>query len=373
MGHFVAGNSTSVRLMLTHSRRKAESNHNLSVFVCSGHRKKIGIHHVRGGLNVRNSPAYRLMCGGTGTRLYNSHGLNLVGCMVTLVGNTHLNVTTRSMKLDRTTCGRKLTCTGSHGRFKGTVVRFPTICSVLTVVGNGLSTKHTLLCRATHCMSVCGTLSSVTHRHGLAPRRHRRRGGCTGLTSDFAPLTGNVGSRCTGRGTCSYVRVRNNSNFVVRCTYRHVCHSTHVADVCRNAARLRAMTTVHCMAGNSCVTAVHRFRTVPYSPRVRPLVSHLGGVTSGFRTDAGTIGRTRSRRLLSFATHELVRVTTSVVVSRLLVRSTDESSRLFSGSTRMCLGCTRTRIRGRTGFVDGFSGRSLTFCGGWRGVVRHGN
>lgn len=270
---------------------------NVSTFVMRGSAPNLMFKGSRRGVNLRNSEALRLAFRSVhipSRGLLNGRKRNF-GVTVTGLSTKQVNVTSRTLKVTRTTFRTTTDCTGRHMRFNGPVTTRRNIKFGLTSVTADIRTTGLLVC---HTTSV--------HRHNVG---YKLRTSVTGLFTSGATMS--ISART--------VRMFNNCNCARSCPIRHCFHSTGVARVCRNADRVRQVIVDgrlwegEPVVGSPCVG--------------RSVWDRKGAV--GFRLD-------RRRRVVEGVIHSFTEGRITPATTR-HSRRRHFSERVFSGVTRLNL------------------------------------
>jgi alkylation response protein AidB-like acyl-CoA dehydrogenase len=284
--------------------------------------------------------------------------LGLIRYVMSLMNGARLGVGAQSVGICEMAYREALKYAQERAQFGKTIINFPAVYEMLTVMKAKLQGARALLYETSRFVDVYKAYNVVAEDRKLTPEERSEQKEYQKLADFYTPLLKLFSSEYSNQLTYDAIQIHGGSGFMKDYPIERAYRDARITTIYEGTSQLQVIAAIRGVTTGQALAQIKRYADLSVRPEQQPLREALSAMTTEYEAALATVQALKEQEYIDFHARRLVEMAGHIVIGYLLLIDSQRDS-TFSRSAEVYIKCAKAWNAERSAHIREFDANDL--------------
>jgi alkylation response protein AidB-like acyl-CoA dehydrogenase len=316
---FITNGDGDLALVLARSEEGTRDGRGLSMFVYDKRKGGVTVRRIEHKMGIIGSPTCELVFKDAPGELIGSRKLGLIKYVMALMNGARLGIAAQAVGLSEAAYREALSYAKERAQFGKTIIHFPAIYEMLSVMKAKLDASRTLLYETARFVDLYKTYQHISEERKLSLEERDEMKTNQHLADLFTPLAKGISSEFCNQNAYDAIQIHGGSGFMKDYAVERIYRDARITSIYEGTTQLQIVAAIRGVTTGGYLKQIRVYEKEELRPDLEKYRRVLISLTQDFEEAAEKVLATGDQEFLDFHARRLVEIAGYITMSYLLV------------------------------------------------------
>jgi 3-(methylthio)propanoyl-CoA dehydrogenase len=316
---FITNGDGDIALVLARSEEGTRDGRGLSMFVYDKRNGGVTVRRIEHKMGIIGSPTCELVFKDAPGELIGSRKLGLIKYVMALMNGARLGIAAQAVGLSEAAYREALSYAKERAQFGKTIIHFPAIYEMLSVMKAKLDASRTLLYETARFVDLYKTYQHISEERKLSNEERDEMKTYQHLADLFTPLAKGITSEFCNQNAYDAIQIHGGSGFMKDYAVERIYRDARITSIYEGTTQLQIVAAIRGVTTGGYLKQIRVYEKEDLRPDLEKYRRVLISLTQDFEEAAEKVLATGDQEFLDFHARRLVEIAGYIIMSYLLV------------------------------------------------------
>ncbi len=316
---FITNGDGDIALVLARSEEGTRDGRGLSMFVYDKRNGGVTVRRIEHKMGIIGSPTCELVFKDAPGELIGSRKLGLIKYVMALMNGARLGIAAQAVGLSEAAYREALGYAKERAQFGKTIIHFPAIYEMLSVMKAKLDASRTLLYETARFVDLYKTYQHISEERKLSNEERDEMKTYQHLADLFTPLAKGITSEFCNQNAYDAIQIHGGSGFMKDYAVERIYRDARITSIYEGTTQLQIVAAIRGVTTGGYLKQIRVYEKEDLRPDLEKYRRVLISLTQDFEEAAEKVLATGDQEFLDFHARRLVEIAGYIIMSYLLV------------------------------------------------------
>lgn len=347
---FITNGDANIHLVLARSEEGTHDGRGLSMFIYDKRNGGVNVRRIENKMGIKGSPTCELVFKNAKAELCGDRKLGLIKYVMALMNGARLGIAAQSVGLSHAAYVEALAYAKDRKQFGKTIIEFPAVAEMLSVMKAKLDASRTLLYETARYVDIYKSLDDISRERKLTPEERIEQKMYSKLADAYTPLGKGIGSEFANQNAYDCIQIHGGSGFMKDYACERIYRDARITSIYEGTTQLQVVAAIRYVTTGAYLARIKEYEQVPVAPEYEGLKNRLKDMADKFSAAVNKITNTKDQELLDFTARRLVEMAAYTIMGHLLLQDAS-SNDLFAESAQVFVRYAESEVDKHSMFI----------------------
>ncbi|GHT11163.1 acyl-CoA dehydrogenase [Bacteroidia bacterium] len=316
---FITNGDADIKLVLARSEEGTTDGRGLSYFVYDKKDGGVRVRRIENKLGIKGSPTCELVFTNAPSKLVGERRLGLIRYVMSLMNGARLGVGAQSVGICEMAYREALKYAGERAQFGKTIINFPAVYEMLTVMNAKLQGARALLYETSRFVDVYKAYNVVAEDRKLTPEERTEQKEYQKLADFYTPLLKLMSSEYSNQLAYDAIQIHGGSGFMKDYPIERAYRDARITTIYEGTSQLQVVAAIRGVLTGTALSQMKHYALQEVRAEQKYLAQILAEMTAEYETAVATVQALKEADYIDFNARRLVEMAAHIVIGYLLL------------------------------------------------------
>jgi alkylation response protein AidB-like acyl-CoA dehydrogenase len=356
---FITNGDSDIHLVLARSEEGTHDGRGLSMFIYDKNQGGVNVRRIENKMGIHGSPTCELVYKNAHAELCGDRKLGLIKYVMALMNGARLGIAAQAVGLSQAAYNEGLAYAKDRKQFAKTIIDFPAVYDMLSVMKAKLDAGRALLYQTSRCVDVYKALEDIARERPLTPEERQEQRKYSKMADSLTPLAKGMNSEYANQNAYDCIQIHGGSGFMLEYACQRIYRDARITSIYEGTTQLQTVAAIRYVTNGSYAAQLHEWEQQPILPEFEPLMQRIKEMTSKFEACTTAVKEAANQELLDFVARRLMEMAAVCLMSQLLMQNAVADKDLFGRSLTVYVNYAEAEVEKHFNFIRKFNADEL--------------
>ena len=343
---FITNGDGDIALVLARSEEGTRDGRGLSMFVYDKRKGGVTVRRIEHKMGIIGSPTCELVFKDAPGELIGSRKMGLIKYVMALMNGARLGIAAQAVGISEAAYREALQYAKERVQFGKTIIQFPAVYEMLSVMKAKLDASRTLLYETARFVDVYKTYQHISEERKLTNVERDEMKVFQQLADLFTPLAKGITSEFCNQNAYDAIQIHGGSGFMKDYAVERIYRDARITSIYEGTTQLQVVAAIRGVTTGGYLKQIHAYEKQDLRPELERFRRILISLTQDYEEAVNKVLSVGDNEFIDFHARRLVEMAGYIIMSYLLVLDANrdmEYSRSAQNFNKMAKGEVKAR------------------------------
>ncbi len=343
---FITNGDGDIALVLARSEEGTRDGRGLSMFVYDKRKGGVTVRRIEHKMGIIGSPTCELVFKDAPGELIGSRKMGLIKYVMALMNGARLGIAAQAVGISEAAYREALQYAKERVQFGKTIIQFPAVYEMLSVMKAKLDASRTLLYETARFVDVYKTYQHISEERKLTNVERDEMKVFQHLADLFTPLAKGITSEFCNQNAYDAIQIHGGSGFMKDYAVERIYRDARITSIYEGTTQLQVVAAIRGVTTGGYLKQIHAYEKQDLRPELERFRRILISLTQDYEEAVNKVLSVGDNEFIDFHARRLVEMAGYIIMSYLLVLDANrdmEYSRSAQNFNKMAKGEVKAR------------------------------
>lgn len=355
---FITNGDADIKLVLARSEEGTSDARGLSYFVYDRVHDCVKVRRIENKLGIKGSPTCELVFTNAPAKLVGDRKLGLIKYVMSLMNGARLGVGAQSVGLCEAAYREALNYANERAQFGKTIINFPAVYEMLTVMKAKLQAARSLLYETARFVDVYKAYNLLAEDRKLTAEERAEQKQYQKLADFYTPLVKLFSSEYSNQLAYDGLQIHGGSGFMKDYPIERIFRDARITTIYEGTSQLQVVAAIRGVTTGGALARIQQYDQMPVKPEHEYIKKQLNVLTADYEKAVAMVTATGDSEYLDFHARRLVEMAGHIIMAHLLLQDSQRSDDYIL-STEVYLKYATAQNKAHGAYIENFEAKDL--------------
>lgn len=316
---FITNGDGDIALVLARSEEGTHDGRGLSMFVYDKANGGVTVRRIEHKLGIIGSPTCELVFKNAKAELVGQRRMGLIKYVMALMNGARLGIAAQSVGISEAAYQEGLAYAKDRAQFGKSIINFPAIYEMLTVMKAKLDASRSLLYETSRFVDVYKAYYHLSKERSLTKEEKEEMKEFQKWADFYTPLAKGMSSEYCNQNAYDAIQIHGGSGFMKDYPVQRIYRDARITSIYEGTTQLQVVAAIRGVTTGCYLSKMHEYETAEISPELESCRKVLIELTEKYAESVETVSSTKDNDYIDFQARRLVEMAGNIIMSYLLL------------------------------------------------------
>jgi alkylation response protein AidB-like acyl-CoA dehydrogenase len=316
---FITNGCADIHLVLARSEEGTSDARGLSYFVYDKKDGGVTVRRIENKLGIKGSPTCELVFNNAPASLVGERKLGLIRYTMSLMNGARLGIGAQSVGICEMAYREALKFANKRSQFGKTIINFPAIYEMLTVMKAKLQGARALLYETARAVDIYKAYGFIAADRKLTPEERNEQKEYQKQADFFTPLIKLMGSEYCNQLTYDAIQIHGGSGFMKDYPIERAYRDARITTIYEGTSQLQVVAAIRGILTGAALERIKYYAAQEIRAEQKPLADILAKMTAEYEAALASVQAFENTEYVDFHARRLVEMAAHIIMGYLLL------------------------------------------------------
>ncbi|MDR2026970.1 MAG: acyl-CoA dehydrogenase family protein [Prevotellaceae bacterium] len=316
---FITNGDADIKLVLARSEEGTKDARGLSYFVYDKRYNKVKVRRIENKLGIKGSPTCELVFTNAPAKLVGDRRLGLIKYVMSLMNGARLGVGAQSVGICEAAYREALKYANERAQFGKTVINFPAVYEILTLMKAKLHASRSLLYETSRYVDLYKAYGFIAEDRKLTPEERQAEKSAQKTSDFFTPLLKLFSSEYANELTYDSLQIHGGSGFMKDYPIERLYRDARITTIYEGTSQLQVVAAIRGITTGFALNKIREYEALTYRPEHEYMKNRLVEMTDAYAEAVEKVTSAANPEYVDFHARRLVEMAGHIILTYLLL------------------------------------------------------
>jgi len=357
---FITNGDGDIALVLARSEEGTRDGRGLSMFVYDKRKGGVSVRRIEHKMGIIGSPTCELVFKDAPGELIGNRKMGLIKYVMALMNGARLGIAAQSVGISEAAYREALQYAKERTQFGKTIIQFPAVYEMLSVIKAKLDASRTLLYETSRFVDLYKTYQHISEERKLTNAERDEMKDFQRLADLFTPLAKGITSEFCNQNAYDAIQIHGGSGFMKDYAVERIYRDARITSIYEGTTQLQIVAAIRGVTTGGYLRQIHVYEKHDLKPELEKFRRVLISLTQDYEEALDKVVSVGDSEYLDFHARRLVEMAGYIIMSYLLVIDANRDME-YSRSAHVFNKMAKGEIKARAEFIRASSIEDLGY------------
>jgi len=326
---FITNGDGDIALVLARSEEGTRDGRGLSMFVYDKRNGGVTVRRIEHKMGIIGSPTCELVFKNAPGELIGNRKMGLIKYVMALMNGARLGIAAQSVGISEAAYREALQYAKERVQFGKTIIQFPAVYEMLSVMKAKLDASRTLLYETSRFVDVYKTYQHISEERKLTNDERDEMKKYQHLADIFTPLVKGITSEYCNQNAYDAIQIHGGSGFMKDYAVERIYRDARITSIYEGTTQLQVVAAIRGVTTGGYLKQMHVYEKLDLRPELEKFRRILISLTQDYEEAAEKVIAVGDSEYIDFHARRLVEMAGYIIMSYLLVLDANRDMEYF--------------------------------------------
>ena len=343
---FITNGDGDIALVLARSEEGTRDGRGLSMYVYDKRKGGVSVRRIEHKMGIIGSPTCELVFKDAPGELIGNRKMGLIKYVMALMNGARLGIAAQAVGISEAAYREALQYAKERAQFGKTIIHFPAVYEMLSVMKAKLDGSRTLLYETARFVDLYKTYQHISEERKLTTEERDEMKEYQKLADIFTPLVKGITSEYCNQNAYDAIQIHGGSGFMKDYAVERIYRDARITSIYEGTTQLQVVAAIRGVTTEGYLKQIRVYEKLDLKPELEKYRRVLISLTWDFEEAAEKVINVGDSEFIDFHARRLVEMAGYIIMSYLLVLDANrdlEYSRSAQNFNKMAKGEVKAR------------------------------
>lgn len=347
---FITNGDGDIALVLARSEEGTRDGRGLSMFVYDKRLGGVTVRRIEHKMGIIGSPTCELVFKDAPGELIGNRKMGLIKYVMALMNGARLGIAAQSVGICEAAYREALQYAKERAQFGKTIIQFPAVYEMLSVMKAKLDASRTLLYETSRFVDLYKTYQHISEERKLNNVERDEMKEFQRLADLFTPMVKGISSEFCNQNAYDAIQIHGGSGFMKDYAVERIYRDARITSIYEGTTQLQVVAAIRGVTTGGYLKQIRAYEKVELRPELEKFRRILISLTADYEEAVEKVIAVGDNEFIDFHSRRMVEMATYIVMSYLLVLDSNRDMDYFR-STQVFNKMAKGEVKARAEFI----------------------
>ncbi len=347
---FITNGDGDIALVLARSEEGTRDGRGLSMFVYDKRLGGVTVRRIEHKMGIIGSPTCELVFKDAPGELIGNRKMGLIKYVMALMNGARLGIAAQAVGICEAAYREALQYAKERAQFGKTIIQFPAVYEMLSVMKAKLDASRTLLYETSRFVDLYKTYQHISEERKLNNVERDEMKEFQRLADLFTPMVKGISSEFCNQNAYDAIQIHGGSGFMKDYAVERIYRDARITSIYEGTTQLQVVAAIRGVTTGGYLKQIRAYEKIELKPELEKFRRILISLTADYEEAVEKVIAVGDNEFIDFHSRRMVEMATYIVMSYLLVLDSNRDMDYFR-STQVFNKMAKGEVKARAEFI----------------------
>ena len=347
---FITNGDGDIALVLARSEEGTRDGRGLSMFVYDKRLGGVTVRRIEHKMGIIGSPTCELVFKDAPGELIGNRKMGLIKYVMALMNGARLGIAAQAVGICEAAYREALQYAKERAQFGKTIIQFPAVYEMLSVMKAKLDASRTLLYETSRFVDLYKTYQHISEERKLNNVERDEMKEFQRLADLFTPMVKGISSEFCNQNAYDAIQIHGGSGFMKDYAVERIYRDARITSIYEGTTQLQVVAAIRGVTTGGYLKQIRAYEKIELKPELEKFRRILISLTADYEEAVEKVIAVGDNEFIDFHSRRMVEMATYIIMSYLLVIDSNRDMDYFR-STQVFNKMAKGEVKARAEFI----------------------
>ena len=347
---FITNGDGDIALVLARSEEGTRDGRGLSMFVYDKRLGGVTVRRIEHKMGIIGSPTCELVFKDAPGELIGNRKMGLIKYVMALMNGARLGIAAQAVGICEAAYREALQYAKERAQFGKTIIQFPAVYEMLSVMKAKLDASRTLLYETSRFVDLYKTYQHISEERKLNNVERDEMKEFQRLADLFTPMVKGISSEFCNQNAYDAIQIHGGSGFMKDYAVERIYRDARITSIYEGTTQLQVVAAIRGVTTGGYLKQIRAYEKIELRPELEKFRRILISLTADYEEAVEKVIAVGDNEFIDFHSRRMVEMATYIIMSYLLVLDSNRDMDYFR-STQVFNKMAKGEVKARAEFI----------------------